>query len=286
MIKVAAICMTSTGDKERNIATALKYVKEAAQNGAEWVQLPEMLAYHGPYDKIYDMAELDGGPLFETMAATAREHKIVLISGTVGERPDRDNLPADVVKNKNGHRRVFNTAYVFGRDGSLITKYRKTHLFNLTDAANGANYCESDGYIAGDKAVTCTIDGWKVGLSICYDLRFPRFYDMLEAQGSPEILLVPSAFTKGTGQAHWELLLRSRAVERQAYVFAANQTGTHSPGKESYGHSMVVDPWGKVLADTGDQPGIAYATISREALAEARGRLPALGNRRPELYGR
>ncbi len=284
-LKIAAVCLTSTTDKDRNIATALGYVREAAAAGADWVQLPEMLAFHGPYDKIYDMAESEGGPLFETMAATAREHKIVLIAGTVGERPGRDEVPESALRNKNGHRKVFNTSYVFGRDGSLLAKYRKTHLFNLTDSASGALYNESEGYLSGDQAVTCTIDGWKVGLSICYDLRFPRFYDLLEAQGAPEILLVPSAFTKGTGVAHWELLLRARAVERQAYVFAANQTGQHSPGKESYGHSMIVDPWGKVLADTGDQPGVAYASISREGLAEARGKLPALTNRRPELYG-
>lgn len=285
-LKLAAVCLTSTGDKDRNIATALAYAQEAAKAGADWVQLPEMLAYHGPYDKVYEMAELEGGALYETMAKTAKELKIVLIAGTVGERPDRDNLPDAVLRNRNGHRKVFNTAYVFGRDGGLVAKYRKTHLFNLSDAAGGALYNESEGYLAGDKAVTCTIEGWKVGLSICYDLRFPRYYDLLEAQGAPEIQLIPSAFTKGTGVAHWELLLRSRAVERQTYVFAANQTGLHSPGKESFGHSMIIDPWGKVLADTGDQPGIAYATISRAALAEARGKLPALTNRRPELYGR
>ena len=188
--------------------------------------------------------------------------------------------------NAKGERRVFNTHYVFGREGDLLAKYRKTHLFNLNGDDGRPRYCESDAFIPGDKAADVfEVDGWKVGLAICYDLRFPDFFTALAARATPDVLAVPSAFTKGTGLAHWELLLRARAVERQAYVFAANQVGEHSPGKETYGHSVVVDPWGVVLADTGDRPGFAVAKLSRAALADVRGKLPALANRRPELYG-
>jgi predicted amidohydrolase len=283
-LKVAVVCMTSIADKARNVAAAVKFVRDAAAQGADWVQLPEMYPFHGPYGLAYEMAELEGGPLYRTMAALAKELGIVLFAGTVGERADHDKLPDSVLKNRDGHKRVFNTAYVFGRDGGLLAKYRKTHLFNLYDAKGLPKYCESDGFLAGDKPVTLTVDGYRVGLSICYDLRFPEFYTKLAEAGAPDFIAVPSAFTKGTGRYHWELLLRARAVERQAYVFAANQTGEHGPGKESFGHAMIIDPWGTTLANTGEHPGVAIAEVTRAGLAEIRAKLPALSNRRPELY--
>lgn len=283
-IKIAAICMTSTSDKPRNIETAVNYVREAKRLGADWVQLPEMFPFHGSYDKVYEMAELQDGPLYQTMASLAKELGIVLFSGTVGERPDRDRLPDHVALNRDGHRRVYNTHYVFGRDGSLLAKYRKAHLFNLYEDDGRPKYCESDGYIPGDHAVTVDVDGLKVGLSICYDLRFPQFYDKLAEKGPLDVIAVPSAFTKGTGLYHWELLLRARAVERQCYVYASNQTGQHGPGKESFGHSMVIDPWGTTIANTGAHPGIAMAAISPTSIREIRSKLPALANRRPQLY--
>lgn len=279
MTIVAAVTMTSTSDKTRNIATAVRLIRAAAEQGADWVQIPEMFAFHGPYDKVHDMAETESGPLGQELSALARELGVVLIAGTCGERPAHDDL------NEDGHRRVYNTCYVYGRDGKLLSKYRKTHLFNLKGEDGRPGYCESAGYIPGDEPVTVQIDGWRVAHSVCYDLRFAAFYDLLAAKGGdPDVILVPSAFTKGTGAAHWELLLRARAVERQAYVYAANQVGEHSPGKESYGHSMIVDPWGEVLANTGAREGIALARLSRERLAEVRSRLPALANRRPSLY--
>lgn len=283
-LTLAAICMTTTADKGQNVEKALKLVREAASKGADWVQLPEMFPFMGSYDKVYDMAEMEGGPLYQTLASAAKEHGIILIAGTVGERPDKDNLPEKERVNQLGQRRVFNTTYVFGRAGELLGKYRKTHLFNLNGEDGKPRYCESDGFIPGDKPVSLTLDGFKVGMTICYDLRFPELFSKIAAAGFPDILLVPSAFTKGTGQAHWELLLRARAVERQAYVFAANQVGVHGPGKESFGHSMIVDPWGTVLADTGAAEGVAVAKISRQFLFETRAKLPALANRRPALY--
>lgn len=281
-LTLAVIAMTSSSDKAKNLETAFNFVREAKAQGADWVQLPEMWSFMGTYDLVYEMAEVDGGELFQALSALAKELKIVLFAGTVGERPG-PGLTKSEMSNDQGQLRVYNTSYVFGRDGGIIAKYRKTHLFNLK-RDDGPSYCESDGFIPGAQAVTFTTEGFKLGLTICYDLRFPELYARLGRAGSPDVLAIPSAFTKGTGLAHWELLLRARAVENQCYVYAANQVGTHSPGKESFGHGMIIDPWGDVLASTGDKPGIALAKISRTKLTEVRGKLPALANRRPSLY--
>jgi len=280
----AAVCMNSTGEKSRNIAVAESLIREAATNGADWVMLPEIFSWHGPYAEIHQNAELSDGPLNEKLAAIARELKIVLFAGTVGERPGPQDQNRQDLVNKKGEKKVFNTSYVFGRDGSLVGKYRKTHLFNLIAADGTPMHCESDGFIPGDTFQAPMIDGFKVGLSICYDLRFPEHYCRLSAQGPVDVIAVPSAFTLATGMYHWELLLRARAVEWQAYVIAANQTGIHAPGKASYGHSMIIDPWGHKLADTGNHSGIARATISRDKILQYRAQLPALANRRPEIY--
>jgi predicted amidohydrolase len=283
-LKFAAISMTSAANKQQNIEVAFSLVKKAAEAGADWVQLPEMWPFMGSYDEIYAMAELEGGPLYQGLSALARELGVVLIAGTVGEKPDGDHLPHDKLVNELGQKRVYNTTYVFGRDGTSLAKYRKIHLFNLLGEDGKPQYSESAGYIAGDKPVAVTIDGWRLGLTICYDLRFPELYGQLAQKDPPDVLVVPSAFTKMTGEAHWELLLRARAVERQCYVFAANQTGSHAPGKESFGHSMIIDPWGVVQADTGPHVGIAMATVQKAVIRSVRAKLPALANRRPEIF--
>lgn len=280
----ASIAMTSGSDKARNVETAFTLVQKAAAQGADWVQLPEMWPFMGSYDDIYDAAEPEGGVLFQALSQLAKSLGIVLIAGTVGERPDSDRLPSSVLINDQGQRRVFNTTYVFGRDGAPLAKYRKIHLFNLVGDDGAPRYMESAGYIAGDQPVAVTIDGWRLGLTICYDLRFPELFESLTKGGAPDVYVVPSAFTKMTGAAHWELLLRARAVERQCYVFAANQTGIHAPQKESFGHSMVVDPWGQVLASTGQEPGIAMALAEKRVIREVRAKLPALANRRSAIF--
>src|SRR5690606_30076189 len=150
-----------------------------------------------------------------------------------------DEVDAVLLTNALGQRKVFNTAYVFDRQGREIAKYRKTHLFNLAAQGDAISYCEADGFIPGDELCTFTVDGWRVGMSVCYDLRFPEFFQQLAKAGPCDLLAVPSAFTKATGEAHWELLLRARAVEWQAYVYAANQVGEHSPGRRSFGHSLI-----------------------------------------------
>jgi predicted amidohydrolase len=283
-LNFAAIAMTSGPDKGRNIETAFALVRKAASQGADWVQLPEMWPFMGSYDDIYLAAEVEGGPLYQSLAQLAKSLGIVLIAGTVGERPDHDRLPSSVLINEQGQRRVFNTTYVFGRDGSCLAKYRKIHLFNLVGDDGTPRYMESAGYIAGDQPVAVTIDGWRLGLTICYDLRFPELFERLNQEGSPDVYAVPSAFTKMTGKAHWELLLRARAVERQCYIFAANQTGVHAPEKESFGHSMIVDPWGQVLDSTGTEPGIASGLVEKRVIRDVRAKLPALANRRPAVF--
>lgn len=276
--------MNSTSDKQKNLETAFRMIEEGASAGADWIQIPEMFAFHGPYDRVYDMAETENGPIMVRMRELARKYQVVIIAGSMGERPDENPKPDPAHLNRDGHRRVFNTTFVIGRDGATIARYRKTHLFNLMGSDGTPLYCESDGYLTGDQLVRTEIDGYQVGLCICYDLRFSPLFSRLTNQKPIDILLAPSAFTKGTGMAHWELLLRARAIELQAYVYAANQVGQHSPGKESFGHSMIVSPWGEVLADTGANVGIAYADIDPDAIISTRAKLPVLRNQRPELY--
>lgn len=270
--KVATICINSRDDKERNIAAVVARIKEAAAHGADWVLLPEIFMYNGPYSGFADIAESIAGKTCEVLRSLAAELNLVVFAGSIHE-----HIPGD-------SQRVYNTLYVFGRDGQELAHYRKTHLFNLRDQDGQPLYCESDGFVAGDKLVSVMIDGMRVGLSICYDLRFSRLYYKLNDPEPCDVFVVPAAFTKATGEAHWEVLLRSRAIEFQAYVVAANQTGESAPGKACYGHSLVVDPWGKVLADTGVAAGIAYADLDIAMINEARAKLPALANQRPELY--
>lgn len=281
---LASICMTSTDNREKNIEEALHWVAKAAARGADWVLLPEVFAYHGSYDRIHEMGEVEGGSLSQRLAAAAREHKICLFAGSFGEQAAPGEMDEAEEKGRLGHRRVYNTSYVFDRQGQRVAKYRKTHLFNLYSPQGEALYCESDGFLAGDEPVTFDLDGFRVGLGICYDLRFPSYFERLAKDQPLDIIVLPSAFTLHTGMDHWELLLRARAVEQQAYMFASNQTGEHGRGRSSYGHSMIVDPWGYVLANTGSVPGIALAEAHKDRIQAVRARLPALRNRRPEIY--
>lgn len=281
-LRLASICMTSGADKDKNIRDAIQWVRDAAAKGADWVLLPEVFTYIGPYEAIYANGEDDNGPLVRSLAKLAKELSIVLFAGSFGERPGPQEGVS--LEGRTGHKRVYNSSYVFGRDGQTLGKYRKTHPFNLMDAAGQPLYCESDGFLSGDTLVTLDVDGYHVGLAICYDLRFPRLFERLAKDRPLDVILLPSAFTTQTGMDHWEVLIRARAIEQQAYVYASNQVGESAPGKSCYGHSMIVDPWGYVLANTGGTPAIAMAEISLERIAAVRARLPALSNRRPEIY--
>ncbi len=281
-LRLATVCMTSGADKTQNVKDALAWVREAAARGADWVLLPEVFTYIGPYDAIYANGEEEDGPLVKTLSHVAKELSIVLFAGSFGERPRPDEAVGP--DGRTGLKRVYNSSFVFGRDGQKLAKYRKTHPFNLMDPGGRPLYCESDGFLSGNQLVTLEIEGYNVGLSICYDLRFPRLYERLAKDKPLDVILLPSAFTTQTGMDHWEVLLRARAIEQQAYVFASNQVGESAPGKSCYGHAMIVDPWGYVLANTGGTPGVALAEISLERIAAVRARLPALSNRRPEIY--
>ena len=274
--KIAAISLTSTPNRVENIKQAEKSVREAAAEGASWVSLPEMIAYLGDYQNIWNEADEERGRLYQHFSSLAKELKIVLFAGTWGERP----LSSEHLLNQ----KVFNTLHVFGRNGELLGKYRKVHLFSLKDENGGFIHSEPDGYLPGKSFESIVIDGLRVHLAICYDLRFPEMFATLQKLGPADILMAPSAFTKATGERHWELLCRSRAIDLQAWVVAPNQVGVHHGIKESFGHSYIIDPWGTILTDSGKQPGIVYAEINTDHLHTFRMRLPVLANKRPDLY--
>jgi len=272
-ILAGLVSITANSDKKRNIEKAMSGARDVSSLGADWVCLPEMFAFHGSYESLWENAEFEDGPLNEQLSKFARDHKVILFAGSVAERPP---------ESRDG--KVFNTQYVFGRDGSILAKYRKTHLFNLIGPEGEPLYCESEGYLAGSETVTLDVDGWLVGLATCYDLRFPEFFASLAKPAALDCLIIPSAFTLQTGMYHWATLLKARAIENLCYVAAANQVGTHSIGKTSYGHALVVDPWGTVIADTGNTEGCVLAQLSKGQISAYRAQLPALKNRRPEIY--
>jgi predicted amidohydrolase len=272
-MSVAIISLTATSDKSKNLELAFGLAREAVDRGASWVLLPEMFSFHGAYSELWQNAEFADGQLNQRLAAFAREHQVVLFAGSVPERPKGSSSG-----------KVYNTQYVFGRQGDLLAKYRKTHLFNLKDTSGQALYCESDGYLAGTTLVSFNLEGWRIGLATCYDLRFPGVFESLATDGPLDCIVLPSAFTFQTGVYHWELLARARAVEQLCYVLAPNQVGVHSPGKQSYGHGLVIDPWGTIIANTGHRPGMALAAIHKSSITACRAQLPAISNRRPEVY--
>lgn len=272
-ISVSVVSVTATPNKKANLENVFARAEQAVQEGASWIALPEMFAFHGPYTELWENAEFERGPLNERLAEFASRHKIVLFAGSVAERPEGSTSG-----------KVYNTQYVFGRTGESLAKYRKTHLFNLKDSSGKPLYCESDGYLAGDKFVSVVVDGWRVGLATCYDLRFTGVFSALSKAQPLDCLMIPSAFTQQTGMYHWELLLRARAVENLCYVVAANQVGLHSPGKQSFGHAMIVDPWGTKITDTGHLQGTGLASMTLARISACRDQLPALNNLRPDLY--
>jgi deaminated glutathione amidase len=274
-ILLAAISMTSTADLAANMDTAEEMVTAAARLGAKWVQLPENVTYLGPYDKLSLNSVNVDDEIFKRFSNLARGLGIWLFAGSVAESPDGI---------KGIGKKVFNTARVFDPRGELRASYRKVHLFNLIGADGVPIYCESDGMVAGNEFVSLDVDGLNVGLGICYDLRFPEQFLRLGKDKPLDVIALPSAFTLQTGMDHWELLLRARAVENQCYVFAANQVGVHAPGKISYGHSMIIDSWGHKLGDSGDSPGVALGLLDKGKIQATRGKLPALSNKRQDLY--
>jgi deaminated glutathione amidase len=268
-MKIAALQMVATPSVERNLATARRLVAEAAASGAELAALPEYFCFmgHADRDKLAIAEALGAGPIQQMLSDAAREHALWLIGGTT---PIRTADPL----------RVRNACCVYAPDGSLAARYDKIHLFRYDNGREA--YDEGTVLQAGSVPTTVQAGPLRVGLSICYDLRFPELYrGLMFAPGQPpcDLLAVPAAFTHTTGRAHWELLLRARAVENQAYVIAPTQGGRHENGRLTWGHSMVIDPWGEVLAVLPEGEGVVLAEIDPARLAAVRTQLPALQHR-------
>jgi predicted amidohydrolase len=261
----AAVQMTSTSDVAKNLATARRLVEQAAGRGATFVGLPENFAYlRSEGEPVAEAQDLDG-PWVAAMAELARRHRLTLLLGSIPEK-----VPGDT--------RVRNTSVLLGPDGSVVASYRKMHLFDI-DLPGMEHLKESRSVVPGTELVVAETAFGPLGLSICYDLRFPELFRALVRRGA-RVLAVPAAFTERTGRAHWELLLRARAVENLAYVFAPAQVGTHAPGRASFGHALIVDPWGEVIAQVPDGEGIAVAELDFDRQDRLRRELPALQHAR------
>jgi len=262
--------MTSRQAKAANLEQAEALVARAAASGAELIFLPEKWNLIGSAAQLREGAEpIEGGESVEAMAGWARRHGVAIVGGSITERRD-------------GREKLSNTCCVVDADGELIAVYRKIHLFDVE--AGGHVYRESDAEEPGDEPVVADVAGWRVGLSVCYDVRFPELYRILALEGAT-CLSVPAHFTTHTGKDHWEVLLRARAIENQAYVVAAAQTGLTLPEKPpAYGRALVADPWGIVLATAPDEIGVVTAELDADRLADVRRRLPSLASRQPGAY--
>jgi deaminated glutathione amidase len=267
-ITAAAIQMSSTPDKEENRETAERLIREAVSAGADLVALPELWSCHG-LDEVYrENAEPVPGPTTEFLGSLALELKVYVLGGSI-------------LEGETGSERLSNTSTFFDPSGEMTAVYRKIHLFDVK--VSDREYLESANIAPGKDVVTAKAGAATLGFSVCYDVRFPELYRLLALRGA-EILAVPAAFTLQTGKDHWELLLRARAVENQAFVVAPAQWGRKADGRWTYGRSMIVDPWGTVLATSPDRDGFVLATLDLDYLDRFRAEFPALANRRPEAY--
>ncbi|MCD8494379.1 MAG: carbon-nitrogen hydrolase family protein [Burkholderiaceae bacterium] len=260
---VAAVQMVSTDDVGFNIERASHGIRQAADKNAQLVVLPEYFCLLSPRDEAKkEIAEDYGdGPIQTALSNLARETGVWLVGGT---------LPIKSGQND----KVFNTQLVFSPDGKVIARYDKIHLFNFSQG--NERYNESRSVVAGQETRTVEMPFGRVGLSTCYDLRFPELY---RALGTVDLIVVPAAFTETTGRAHWEPLLRARAIENQAYVLAAAQGGEHPGARRTWGHSMLIDPWGEIMAEIELGEGVISGEVRRDKLRSVRSSLPALQNR-------
>jgi len=267
-MRAAAVQLNSTDRYDRNLEVAERLVRAAAADGADLVVLPEKWTVLGPPEAIRASAEPLEGPALTAAGGWARELGIFLVAGSVPE----------VVA---GQERLANTSVMFGPDGGRLAVYRKIHMFDVE--VGDVSYRESEIEEAGDQIAVGDANGTKIGLTICYDLRFPELYRILALRGA-RVITVPSAFTERTGRDHWEVLVRARGIEDQVFVVAAGQIGDAPPHYRSYGRSMIVDPWGVVLAQAPDTEGFAAADLDFASQDDVRERLPSLRHRRPEAY--
>jgi deaminated glutathione amidase len=268
-IRVACVQMTSRADKAANLETAQRLVAQAASTGADVVVLPEKWNAIGDAAVYHATAEpLDGGPSVAAMSDWARQHGITLVGGSIAER-------------REGRDKLSNTSVVFDPEGQVVAVYRKIHLFDVE--VGGVVYRESEAEEPGDEPVVAEAEDWKIGLTVCYDVRFPELYRILALEGA-ELVTVPAHFTTPTGKDHWHVLMRARAIENQLYVVAAAQIGETLPGKPAYGRSLIVDPWGIVVAQAPDEETVISAELDRAHLQSIRAKLPSLANRQANAY--
>jgi deaminated glutathione amidase len=283
-LRVACVQMNTRGDVAANVHDATLLVEAAAAAGARLVALPETWAYKGGRAGIHASAEAVDGPSNAALARLAARLGVFVLAGSIYEPSPESG-------------RVYNTSALFGPDGGLRAVYRKIHLFDVISGTTV--YRESDDVMPGAELVIAEIEpdppapegppaeaapaAGTLGLTICYDLRFPELYRSLALRGA-QIFCVPAAFTAYTGAAHWEVLLRARAIENGCFVIAPGQIGEHLPGRECFGHSMIVDPWGVVLAEVQRDVGFCIADLDLERVAEVRAQIPSLQDRRPDVY--
>jgi len=292
LLRVAAVQMNSGDDPAVNVERALDLIDQAAAAGARLVALPEVWLYLGPQEGNREYAEPIPGPALDRLAERARRHRIYLHAGSIHEI-------------RSGDPHLLNTTAVFGPDGDLLAKYSKLHMFDVV-LDGVATYQESATISPGDEIVTIQVDGLTVGLTICYDLRFPELFRILALRGA-DLIVLPAAFTMTTGKDHWEVLIRARAIENGVYLLAPAQVGQHPPGNWTgsspathgnerprpedtaswswcYGRSMIVDPWGTVLATAPDVETVITADLDLAYLRKVRRQIPSLANRMPSAY--
>jgi predicted amidohydrolase len=268
-LAVAAVQMRSVGDLGANLEVCRKLVGEAAAGGARLVVLPECFSFLGRAegDKMAaaEVLESGTGPVMSTLAALCTQHDIWIIGGGTPETVVGDD------------KRAYNTLVVVDPTGRLVTKYRKIHLFDV-DIPGGATLMESNSTVAGDDLEVVDIDGVPVGLSICYDLRFPELYRRLVLDLGAEVVVIPAAFTAHTGAAHWHVLMRARAIEDQTWIVAPAQWGKHNDKRESFGHSLIVDPWGVITSERAEGDGVLVQTLDGAAVEKRRTQMPVAGH--------
>lgn len=261
MLSVACIQLTSGADLLENIAKVEQQVEKAAALGAKFITTPENTFLMEESGKERVLYKQDEHPAIKASETMARKHKTWLLIGSVAVLSDREKL-------------TYNRSLLFNPDGEIAAHYDKIHLFDV-EVGDGQTYRESARILPGEKAVIAQAPWAKLGMTICYDIRFPQLYRAL-AKSGVEIITVPAAFTQVTGEAHWHILLRARAIETGCFVIAPAQTGTHAGNRKTYGHSLIINPWGKVLADGGAEEGIVIADLDLTEVAKVRAKLPSL----------
>jgi predicted amidohydrolase len=268
--KVALLQMRSGLEPEANLAAVLAGIDEAKRGGADYVQTPEMT----------NVLEIKRERLFTKIVGDEQDATLATLREVARKLSIFIHIGSLAIKAS--PEKAVNRSFLIDRNGDVVARYDKIHMFDV-DLAGGESYRESNTYRAGELAVVADLPWGRLGLTVCYDLRFPALYRAL-AEAGASFLAIPSAFTRQTGEAHWHVLMRARAIENGCFVFAAAQGGKHDNGRETYGHSLVVDPWGKIIAEGGTEPGVIFAEIDPALVAAARGRIPSLHHgRRFEL---